>query len=80
MFAVSMLGMFMPGSRAIYNIWLWGGLGLTSALTLYDTQAIIYRAKTMQNFDPLGNSIGMYMNAINFFVRILMIMQGGKKK
>lgn len=42
MMAVSMMGMFNPQSKALYNIWLWGGLGLTGALTLYHTQAIMY--------------------------------------
>lgn len=43
--AVSLLGAF-TNSRALYSIWLWGGLGLTGALTLYHTQAIMYKAKT----------------------------------
>jgi len=78
MLFVSVASMFSP-SRGLFNIWLWGGLGLTGAFTLYDTQAILYRAKTMAKYDPLGNSIGIYLNAINFFVRFLMIFQGRKK-
>jgi len=31
-------------------------------------------------FDPLSNSIGIYLDSINFFVRFLMIMGGGNKK
>lgn len=42
MFVVGMMSMFNPASRALHNIWLWGGLGLTSCLTLYHTQAILY--------------------------------------
>ena len=80
MFAVSVAGMFFPQSRALYNVWLWGGLGLTGCLTLYNTQQILYMAKNQARFDPLGSSIGIYMNAINFFIRILMIMQGSKRK
>lgn len=79
MFAAGIASMFFPASRALHNIWLWGGLGLTSCLTLYNTQAIVYSAKTQMHFDPLGSSIGIYMNAVNFFVRILMIMQNRKK-
>ena len=78
MLFVSVASMFSP-SRGLFNIWLWGGLGLTGAFTLYDTQAILYRAKTMAKYDPLGNSIGIYLNAINFFVRFLMIFNGRKK-
>ena len=79
MFAVGLSSMFLPQSRGLHNIWLYGGLGLTSLFTLYHTQAIIYRAKTEQRFDPLGNSIGIYMDAVNFFVRFLMIFNNNKK-
>ena len=37
MMAVSIMGMFNPASKALFNIWLWGGLGLTGALTLFHT-------------------------------------------
>lgn len=46
MFAVALLGAFNPQSQALFNIWLYGGLLLTGALTLYRTQKIIYNAKT----------------------------------
>jgi len=46
MFAISLGSMFFPQSNALTNIWLYGGLGLTSLFSLYNTQAIIYRAKT----------------------------------
>lgn len=79
MLFVSVASIFNPASNALYNMWLWGGLGLTGALTLYDTQAILHNAKTVQRFDPLGNCIGIYMNAINFFIRMMLIMGGNKK-
>jgi len=79
MLAVGMGSMFFPQSKALTNIWLYGGLGLTSLFTLYHTQAIIHRAKNEQRFDPLANSIGIYMDAVNFFVRFLMIFSGNKK-
>jgi FtsH-binding integral membrane protein len=80
MFAVSLLSAFNPASKALFNVWLYGGLALTGALTLYKTQAILHNAKTHANYDPLGNSVGMYMDAVNFFIRFLMIMQNSKKK
>ena len=80
MFAISLGSIFFPQSRALNNIWIYGGLGLTSLFTLYHTQAIIHRAKTQKDFDPLSNSISIYMDSINFFVRFLMIMAGNKKK
>lgn len=80
MLCVGVGSIFFPQSRALHNIWLYGGLGLTSLFTLYHTQAIIYQAKTMQNFDPVGCSLGIYMNAVNMFIRFLMIFSGNRKK
>jgi len=80
MLFVSIASIMNPASRALHNVWLWGGLGLTGCLTMYHTQEIIHRAKTEQMFDPLGNSIGIYMNAINFFIRMMLIMGGNRKK
>jgi len=46
MFGVALASMFFPQSKALYNVWLWGGLGLFGFKTLYDTQKIVYKAKT----------------------------------
>lgn len=77
---VSILSMFNPMSPALYNIWLYGGLGLFSLFVLYDTQMILERAKTQREFDPITNSIGIYLDAINIFVRFAMIFGNAKKK
>jgi FtsH-binding integral membrane protein len=31
-------------------------------------------------FDPINESLSIYLDCINIFVRMLMIMNGGKKK
>lgn len=80
MFCIGLASMFYPQSRALHNIWLYGGLGLTGMFTMYHVQAIMYMAKTQQNYDPLGNCVGIYNNAINFFIRFLLIMGGRKNK
>jgi len=80
MLGISLLGMFFPGSPALYNMWLYGGLALFSAFILYDTQMVVARAKSEQRFDPISNSIHIYMDAINIFVRFAMIFGGSKKK
>lgn len=80
MFAISIMSIMNPASKALFNIWLYGGLGLTGALCLYKTQAIIHNAKTHQTFDPIDNCMGIYMDAVNFFIRFLMIMQNSKRK
>ena len=42
MMVIGIAGAMNPQSKLLYNLWLWGGLGLTGALTMYHTQAIIY--------------------------------------
>lgn len=61
------------------NIQLYGGLALFSAYVLYDTQKIMYNAKTMKIYDPINNSIGVYLDAINIFIRFAQILGGSKK-
>lgn len=68
---VSLLSILYPGSPALTNIWLYGGLAVFSAFVLYDTQRIIYSAKTSKEYDPINNSIGIYMDSINIFIRFV---------
>lgn len=80
MIGVSLLSIFYPGSPALYNIWMYGGLALFGAFTLYDTQKIIYLAKTQMRYDPVSNALGIYLDAINLFVRFLMIFGNNRNK
>lgn len=80
MLGVSIMSMLNPLSPALYNIWLYGGLGLFSLFVLYDTQLILERAKTQPVFDPISNSIHIYMDALNIFIRFAMIFGNSKKK
>jgi growth hormone-inducible transmembrane protein len=77
---VSLLSMLYPGSPALTSIWLYGGLALFSAFVLYDVQHVMHRAKTQHVYDPISGSIGIYMDAINIFVRFAMILGNSKKK
>ena len=80
MMGISVLSMFRPQSRALFNIWLYGGLVLSGGLTMFRTQAMMRSAKTEMYYDPINHSMGFYMDAINFFVRFLMIFGGNKRK
>jgi FtsH-binding integral membrane protein len=77
---------FLPPTTALgaglYSVAMYGGLVLFGAFLLYDTQKIVYRAEThpiyaMQRYDPVNNSIGIYLDTINIFIRIAMILAGG---
>ncbi len=76
---VSIAQMFWP-SQALFNIWLYGGLLLFSAFTLYDVQKIIHNAKTKPAWDPVNESLGIYLDAIILFERFLIIFMNNKKK
>ena len=80
MMGVGVASMFFPGNPALFNIWLYGGLVLSGGLVLYRTQKLIHQAKTEYKFDPINHSVGFYLDAVNIFVRLVMILQGNKKK
>ena len=79
MMGISVLAMFRPQSRALFNVWLYGGLALAGALTMFRTQRMIHDAKTTANYDPINHAMGFYLDAVNIFVRMLMIMNNRKK-
>jgi len=88
-FMASLGSAFLPASTALgaglQSISLYGGLVLFSGFMLYNTQKIIHRAENhsrygMQKYDPVNNSIGIYMDTVNIFIRIAMILAGGGGK
>lgn len=76
---LSFMQMFWP-SQALFNIWLYGGLVLFSAFTLYDVQKLIHAAKSKPSWDPINESLGIYLDAILLFERFLIIFMNNKKK
>jgi FtsH-binding integral membrane protein len=76
--AVSLGNIFFQ-SPILFNVWLYGGMALFLGLTLYDLKEVQIRANKSYNFDPMGESIKMYLDFINIFVRMVMILQNRKK-
>jgi len=64
----------------LFNIWLYGGLLLFSAFVLYDVQKLIHNAKTKPFYDPINESLGIYLDSIMLFERFLIIFMNNKKK
>lgn len=83
---VSSLGAaFLPSlavASALHKFSLYGGLAVFSGFCLYDTSRIVEKAKHSSKFDPVGESINIFMDAVNIFVRIVQIMAmgGGSRK
>lgn len=87
--ASSLGSMFLPPTSRIglglYGISLYGGLLLFSGLLLYDTQKTIKKAElhptySMAPFDPINNSLHIYMDILNIFIRMLQIFSGTSKR
>ncbi|CAO1632257.1 unnamed protein product [Sympodiomycopsis kandeliae] len=66
---------------ATETISLYGGLAVFGGFTLYDTQKILHRARLAQagaiKPDPLRESIGLELDFINIFVRLVTILSTG---
>jgi len=81
-------GMFLPVSSAvgagINSIVTYGGLVIFGGFMLYDTQKIIKHAEitTYQQkaYDPINASLHIYMDTINMFIRILIILSNSNQR
>nr|XP_033329882.1 growth hormone-inducible transmembrane protein-like [Megalopta genalis]XP_033329891.1 growth hormone-inducible transmembrane protein-like [Megalopta genalis] len=87
-FASSVGSMFLPPSTVLgaglHSMALYGGLVLFSMFLLYDTQRIVKQAEHHpmytydgRQYDPINNAMSIYMDTLNIFTRILMILAGG---
>lgn len=79
--AASLGGMFFPTSSLLMNVSLYGGLGLFGLFTAHDAQRVLHDAQILEKFDPISEQLGLYMDTINIFVRVVQIlmMQNRKK-
>lgn len=65
------------------NISLYGGLAVFSGLVLWDTQKIIAHVENpryTKPLSPINDAIGIYLDFINIFIRILAIMSNSKSR
>jgi FtsH-binding integral membrane protein len=88
-FVSSIGSMFLPPTSVLgaglYGVAVYGGLALFGLFLLYDTQKIIHRAENHPTYgspvyDPVNNSVGIYLDTVNIFIRIAMILAGGGNK
>ncbi|XP_071042252.1 growth hormone-inducible transmembrane protein isoform X2 [Parasteatoda tepidariorum] len=85
-FAASLGSMFLPATTALgaglYSISMYGGLVLFGGFLLYDTQRIVRMAESYplyayKPYDPINASISIYLDTLNIFIRIAMLLAGG---
>ena len=79
MIGISLASMFWPNSPALYNIWLYGGLVLFGAFVIYDTQKIINNARLKTYWDPINESLSIYLDALILFQRFLLIFLSNRQ-
>ncbi|XP_055354602.1 growth hormone-inducible transmembrane protein-like [Paramacrobiotus metropolitanus] len=82
----------LPPTTAIgaglYSISMYGGLLLFSAFLLYDTQRVVRKAEThppgvpgmIKQYDPINAMMSIYMDIINIFIRLAVMMGGGNRR
>jgi len=80
--AASLGGMFFPTSSLLMNVSLYGGLGLFGLMTAHDAQRVLHDAQVAPYFDPISEQMGLYLDSINIFVRVVQIlmMQNSRKR
>lgn len=79
----SFVAIFFPHSAFAYGVdraSLYGGLLIFSGLFMANTQDLLNKARTQsdQEFDPINSSIGIYLDSLNIFIRILKILVENK--
>lgn len=62
------------------NIALYGGLAVFTGLTLTDTQKLIRNAQLSGSYDPINESLDLYLNTLNIFVKVIRILAKLNKK
>jgi len=85
----SLARMFFPVGGAAFtlvsNVSLYGGLGVFSLFMLFDTQRALENGRQLalsphQKPDYINESIGIYLNIINIFVRMVEILAMNQNK
>merc|ERR1712228_329153 len=78
--AASLGGMFFPSSSLLMNVSLYGGLGLFGLMTAHDAQRVLHDAQVAGQFDPVSEQMGLYLDTINIFVRVVQILMMSNRK
>lgn len=65
----------------LHSISLYGGLAVFSGLTLTDTEQLLRNASTLPEsmYDPIKESLNIYLNVLNIFIRMVEILAKAKK-
>ena len=70
------LGYVLFPISLLHSISLYGGLAVFSGLTLTNTQKLIQNAEDSHEYDPINESLGIYLDIVNIFIRMVQILHG----
>ncbi|GAB6023959.1 hypothetical protein CHUAL_008689 [Chamberlinius hualienensis] len=80
---------FIPRSSiagaGIYSVAVYGGLIVYSCRVLYETQRVVKFAQECplnheEPYDPINESLGIYIATLNIFIRVVELLQSAEKK
>lgn len=67
-------------SKTIESIYLYGGLGFYHGITVYTLKNMVLKARYQQSYDPIVESIDLYVAILNIFIHILRIVYDQQSK
>jgi len=73
LFWISLLNSFF-GLRALFSVELYLGLLVFCGYVIYDTQLIVYRATHLGSRDVVMHTLGLFIDLVGVFIRILIIL------
>ncbi len=79
----STIAIFFPSTAFAYavdRVSLYGGLALFTGFFMASTQRLIQEAENAKEFDPIQASMGIYLDGLNIFVRVLRILIENQEK
>lgn len=74
------LGSMIFPMPLLHSISLYGGLAVFSGLTMTDTQKLLRHAETSCVYDPIDESLGIYLDTLNIFIRVVQILSDLQNK
>ena len=70
---VHLVGFFYPYTSTMHYLIIYAGLLLFSFFMLYDTKLLIVKAKECVKADYINDSLGVFLDGMNIFVRIFSV-------
>eukprot|EP01087_Luapelamoeba_hula_P018331 TRINITY_DN5894_c0_g1_i1.p1 TRINITY_DN5894_c0_g1~~TRINITY_DN5894_c0_g1_i1.p1 ORF type:complete len:398 (+),score=39.49 TRINITY_DN5894_c0_g1_i1:79-1272(+) len=76
----SSIGQMLFPSALLMNLVVYGGLAVFGGLMLTDTQRVMTNARDQEVYDPMSESLSIYLNIINIFQRLVFILSDRQRK